>query len=55
MHTHTHIQDFRGALYDFQLIGGKAAMVPRYVLGVMWSRWYDLSSYDIRKVRMSPG
>ena len=41
---------FTDALEDYQRIGGKAIMVPKYAMGVWWSRWYDLNNYDTRKV-----
>jgi alpha-glucosidase (family GH31 glycosyl hydrolase) len=25
-------------------------MVPKYAMGVWWSRWYDLNNYDTKKV-----
>ena len=45
-----HGWKFTKALYDYQLIGGKAIMVPKQAMGVWWSRWYDLNNYDVRKV-----
>jgi len=32
------------------MIGGKAIMVPKYAMGVWWSRWYDLNNYDTKQV-----
>jgi hypothetical protein len=41
-----HGHDFKGALKDWTLVGGKVPVPPRYSLGTMWSRWYDLSAQD---------
>jgi hypothetical protein len=45
-----HGWNFMDALREYQLIGGKAIMVPKYAMGVWWSRWYDLNNYDTKKV-----
>ena len=42
--------DYRGALRVFTAVAGKIAMVPRYTVGVWWTRWFDLNSHDVRKV-----
>jgi len=44
-----HGHDYKQALYDWQSIGGKIIMVPRYATGIMWSRWYNINDYDSRK------
>jgi len=36
--------DYKTALHDFTLVSGQVPMLPRYMLGVMWSQWY---SFDI--------
>jgi len=41
-----HGLDFAGALQDFVLVSGRAAMVPRFASGVLFSRWYDYSAAD---------
>ena len=45
-----HGLDYVGAIYDYQLVGGKIAMVPRYASGVWWSRWLDLNNFDTRNI-----
>eukprot|EP01116_Phalansterium_solitarium_P007898 TRINITY_DN2091_c0_g1_i4.p1 TRINITY_DN2091_c0_g1~~TRINITY_DN2091_c0_g1_i4.p1 ORF type:complete len:820 (+),score=372.39 TRINITY_DN2091_c0_g1_i4:134-2593(+) len=45
-----HGLDYKGAIYDYQLIGGKTIMVPRYASGVWWSRWFDINNYDLTKI-----
>jgi alpha-glucosidase (family GH31 glycosyl hydrolase) len=42
-----HGLDFKQALYDYSLLGGKTAMVPRYASGISWSRWYDLDENGV--------
>ena len=42
----THGHDYKGALKDWTRVGGKVPVPPRYSLGTMWSRWYDLSAQD---------
>jgi len=44
-----HGHDYKQALYDWQSIGGKIVMVPKYASGIMWSRWYDINDYDSRQ------
>ena len=41
-----HGHDYAGALQDFVKVSGRAAMVPRFASGVLFSRWYDYSSAD---------
>lgn len=45
-----HGHDYFGALRDFVQVGGSTIMVPRYVSGVWWSRWFDINNYDTRKI-----
>ena len=45
-----HGLKFTDALREYQMIGGKAIMVPRFAMGVWWSRWYDLNNYDTKRV-----
>lgn len=45
-----HGFDFRAALADYVLVGGPVPMLPRYAHGVMWSRWYDISTYDVKQI-----
>ena len=45
-----HGWKYMDALKEYQMIGGKAIMVPKYAMGIWWSRWYDLNNYDTKKV-----
>lgn len=31
-------------------VGGKIAMVPRYITGLWFTRWYDLNNIDVKKI-----
>ena len=42
-----HGHDYRAALRDYTLIGGRIPLLPRYALGIWHSRWYDYSPADI--------
>jgi len=42
-----HGLDYKAALFDYTLIGGKTAMPPRSSTGIWWSRWYDLNNADV--------
>lgn len=42
-----HGSDYRGAIADYVLLGGKVAMPPRHAIGVMWSRWYNMNDLDV--------
>ena len=39
-----HGWKYTKALHDYQLIGGKAIMVPKFAMGVWWSRWCEYSN-----------
>jgi len=45
-----HGHDYRGALADYVLVGGRAALVPRAASGVWWSRWMNLDAEDAARV-----
>ena len=45
-----HGLDFKQAVFDYSLIGGKQAMVPRYAAGIAWTRWYDLDNRGVADV-----
>jgi hypothetical protein len=50
LYAFMHGHDYYGALADFTQVSGKTIMVPKYASGVWWSRWFDLSNYDVMKV-----
>lgn len=35
-------------MYDFKLVGGSIPILPKYSLGVWWTRWFD---YDDRLLK----
>jgi len=41
---------YKKALYDFTLVSGKIPMVPRYILGYWWSRYWTYSDDELRKL-----
>jgi len=45
-----HGHDYFGALADFVLVGGRAAMVPRAASGVWWSRWDNINNANVVKI-----
>jgi len=45
-----HGHDYKQALYDYTLIGLQIPMTPKYVHGIMWSRWYAVSTTDTREI-----
>lgn len=47
LYLFAHGRDYQGALDDYFLLTGRPALVPRYVLGNWWSRYwrYDHESY----------
>ena len=36
-----HGLDFKGAMSDFNQIGGQVALPPRSALGYWWTRWFN--------------
>lgn len=40
--------DYAQALYDFTLVSGEHPMIPRYVYGPQFSRWYAYNEVDER-------
>jgi alpha-glucosidase (family GH31 glycosyl hydrolase) len=45
-----HGWDYKQALQDYTMVGGKIAMVPRAASGIWWSRWYNYNDYDVHQV-----
>jgi alpha-glucosidase (family GH31 glycosyl hydrolase) len=45
-----HGLNYKQAIFDYSLIGGKQAMVPRYAAGIAWTRWYDLDNRDVANI-----
>ena len=43
-----HGWDFKQALADYSKIGGTVPLPPRYMLGVLWTRWFDYDSNDLK-------
>ncbi|MBN1872638.1 MAG: DUF5110 domain-containing protein [Anaerolineae bacterium] len=40
--------DYKAAIADYVQFGGEAPLVPRYILGGWWSRYWDYSEQDFR-------
>ena len=45
-----HGERYADALGDYALVGGRAPMPPRYALGSMVDRWYDIDAADADRV-----
>ena len=45
-----HGLDYKAALRDYTLVGGKIALPPRFATGVWWSRWYNYNNLQSRKI-----
>ncbi len=43
-----HGHDYQGALADYTRFGGRIPLVPRYVLGSWWSRYWAYSDQDLK-------
>jgi alpha-glucosidase (family GH31 glycosyl hydrolase) len=43
-----HGLSFKQALKDYVTVSGNHPLLPKFSMGVMWSRWYDLSFHDVR-------
>ncbi|CAB9499897.1 Neutral alpha-glucosidase C [Seminavis robusta] len=39
-----HGHDYQAALQDYRLLGGAIPLLPRYALGVWYSRWFDYTA-----------
>ncbi|WP_026511375.1 glycoside hydrolase family 31 protein [Butyrivibrio sp. LC3010] len=42
--------DYKGCLHDFYTLTGKTPMLPRFVLGNWWSRYYEYSEKSYREL-----
>jgi len=40
--------DYVGALRDYRVFGGESPLIPRFVLGAWWSRYWAYSEQDLR-------
>ena len=45
-----HGHDYKGALSEYVMLGGKIAMVPRAALGIWWTRWFNFNNWDVKKI-----
>ena len=50
MYLFFHGLNYKQAVSDYSKIGGKIPMPPRYMFGVLWTRWYDYDSIDVREL-----
>lgn len=42
--------DYKSALRDYSLFGGTIPMIPRFVLGAWWSRYWEYSDAELREL-----
>lgn len=47
-----HGRDYQAALRDYSLIAGSAPMIPRYVLGNWWSRYWEYSQDELQNLML---
>ncbi|MFT5195885.1 MAG: alpha-glucosidase (family GH31 glycosyl hydrolase) [Candidatus Promineifilaceae bacterium] len=45
-----HGNDFTGLLKDFAAVAGHAPLIPRYVLGNWWSRYWEYDDAELREL-----
>ena len=45
-----HGKDFKGAVSDYSKIGGRVPLPPRYMFGVLWTRWFDYDTADLKQL-----
>src|SRR5919202_57556 len=43
-----HGHDYAGAVADYTRFGGRVPLIPRWVLGAWWSRYWPYSADDVR-------
>lgn len=43
-------QDFAGALRDYHAVAGPPPLIPRWVLGLWWSKWEPYRQADLEKI-----
>lgn len=41
---------YKDAIRDYNRIGGRVALVPKYMSGTAYTRWYDFTAREVRKV-----
>lgn len=44
-----HGLDFKKALAEFRMLSGPTPLVPRYAMGVWFSRWFGFDDEDMRR------
>ena len=42
--------DYKGALTEYTCFGGPVPLIPQYVLGAWWSRYWDYSDEDLKEL-----
>ena len=45
-----HGHDYKQAVKDYTKVGGAVPLVPRYALGVWFTRWYDFNNYGVKRL-----
>jgi len=43
-----YAHDYKGAIAEYRLFGGETPLIPRFVLGAWWSRYWAYSEQDLR-------
>lgn len=43
-----HGRNFKQAIADYSKIGGSVPLPPRHMLGILWTRWFDYDSNDLK-------
>lgn len=42
--------EYKQAIADYMLVGGKIPVIPRYALGVWFTRWYDFNNVGVKRL-----
>jgi len=45
-----HGRDYLGALSDYYKVSGKTPMIPRYILGNWWSRYWEYDEQELKEL-----
>ena len=50
MYLFMHGRAFKEAIADYAKIGGSVPLPPRSMLGILWTRWFDYDSVDLKSL-----
>ena len=45
-----HGRDHKTAIADYAKIGGRVPLPPRYMFGILWTRWFNYDSTDLKQL-----